>query len=81
MTYFVQDSATQARAESARAESAAVAATMTQPPPNMANPGKNVGYLVAVYIEAVLLFGGYFLLMYRRNATLRDRQKSARSGR
>lgn len=86
MTYLVQDSTQQRvidslRADSVRAESLAVAATMTAPPPTMPNPRSNQGYLVAVYVECVLLFGGYWLLLYRRNASLRARQKHVRTGR
>jgi hypothetical protein len=67
MITFTQDSAQQ------RADSVA-RATMTAPPPQMAPP-QNAGYLQAVFGEAVLVFGGYLWLLYRRNAKLRARQQ------
>ncbi|MBC8090044.1 MAG: hypothetical protein H7Z40_22530 [Phycisphaerae bacterium] len=73
MRIVLQDS-TQPRTDTA------TAATTMAPPPEM-RLRQNVGYLQAVYVEVVVLFGGYWLLLHRRSARLRERQKSTRGGR
>lgn len=72
MRILIQDSAQ--RTDSA-APATVSATTMAQP--ERTGPPQNVGYLQAVFAEAVLLFGGYWLLLHRRSAKLRDRQKSS----
>ena len=54
--------------------------TTAMPMPEMRTP-ENLGYLQAVYVEVVLIFGGYLLLQYRRNVKLRQRQDRFRHGR
>jgi hypothetical protein len=73
MMIQVQDS-TQMQRDSA------VATTTALPMPEMRTP-ENAGYLQAVYAEVVIIFGGYVLLQYRRNAQLRARQQRFRDGR
>lgn len=73
MRISMQDTAQQ------RPDSATMATTMA-PPPRMV-PRDNSGYLQAVFAEAVLLFGGYWLLLHRRSARLRERAKASRTGR
>lgn len=66
--------------DSAQRTDSAAAATMAataMPQPERRGPPQNVGYLQAVFAEAVLLFGGYWLLLHRRSAKLRERQKSS----
>lgn len=69
MSVLTQDSAQQ------RVDSTTTTSTMV--PPQRQGPPQNAGYLQAVYVQAILLFGGYWFLLHRRNAKLRDRQKSA----
>ncbi len=68
MKILLQDSAQ-------RTDSVTVAATLT--PMQEQRLRQNIGYLQAVYVEAVLLFGGYWLLLHRRTKRLRDKQANA----
>ncbi|MEO7359329.1 MAG: hypothetical protein ABI120_03310 [Gemmatimonadaceae bacterium] len=77
MMMLLQDS-TQTQAQTQR--DSATTATTAMPMPEMRTP-ENVGYLQSVYVEVVLIFGGYVLLQYRRNVKLRQRQERFRHGR
>lgn len=74
MTIFLQDTA------QAQRDTSATTATTAMPMPEMRTP-ENVGYLQAVYVEVVLIFGGYLWLQYRRNVQLRQRQDRFGRGR
>ncbi|MEP6782003.1 MAG: hypothetical protein ABJC26_19040 [Gemmatimonadaceae bacterium] len=72
MMNLLQDSTTQAQRDSAT--------TATVPMAEMRTP-QNVGYLQAVYVEFALIFGGYILLSFRRDSSIRKRQQRFRRGR
>ena len=78
MKIVMQDTAPRDTAQQ-RPDSVTMATTMA-PQPRM-GPPQNSGYLVAVFIEAILFFGGYWLLLHRRSAKLRARHESTRSSR
>ncbi|MEP6762982.1 MAG: hypothetical protein ABJB66_01665 [Gemmatimonadaceae bacterium] len=72
MMMFLQDSTAKQQGDSTT--------TALVPTAEMRTP-QNVGYLQSVYVEFVLIFGGYILLSFRRNSNLRHRQQRFRGSR